>query len=58
MNKILLIFLLLLTSCSSSKNISDKTIKDFEFSKEMSFDEFKVKLEEYAKINPYPNIDD
>ena len=22
------------------------------------FDEFKIKLEEYAKNNPYPNIDD
>ena len=29
-----------------------------DFSKDMGFDEFKIKLEEYGKNSPYPNIDD
>ena len=31
---------------------------NFDFSDEMTFDEFKLKLNEYAENNPYPNIDD
>tara|TARA_X000001036_G_C20419098_1_gene700387 strand:+ start:633 stop:740 length:108 start_codon:yes stop_codon:yes gene_type:complete len=31
--------------------------KDFNFSNEMSFDEFKNRLLEYSETNPYPNID-
>ena len=52
MNKFLLIFILFLASCTSpiSRN-------DLDISSEMSFDEFIFKLEEYAKNNPYPNID-
>ena len=47
-----LIILFLFSSCSS--NIYKK---DFNFSNDMSFDDFKLKLEEYSKNNPYPNID-
>ena len=32
--------------------------KDFIFSDDISFEEFEIKLIEYAKNNPYPNIDD
>ena len=53
MKKFILIFLFFLTSCSTSK-----TINTLDFSKDMSFDEFKIKLEEYGKNSPYPNIDD
>ena len=53
MKKLLLIILFFLMSCSSTS-----TIKSLNFSDDMTFDEFKVKLEEYAKKNPYPNIDD
>ena len=53
MNKLLIITIFFLTSCSS--NMSKK---DFNFSKEMNIDEFKVKLKEYAENNPYPNMDD
>tara|TARA_B100000963_G_scaffold42618_1_gene31720 strand:- start:4102 stop:4263 length:162 start_codon:yes stop_codon:yes gene_type:complete len=52
MKKILLLFLFFLTSCSANLPKSD-----LNFSKDMNFDEFKDKLEEYAKINSYPNID-
>ena len=53
MNKLLIITIFFLTSCSP--NMSKK---DFNFSNEMSFEEFKTKLEEYAKNSPYPRIDD
>ena len=56
--KILFIFLIiLLSSCNSvtSKNIS---MNDFNFSKEMSLEEFKLKLKSYAEKNPYPDIND
>ena len=53
MKKLLLIVLFFLISCSSTS-----TIKSLKFSDDMTFDEFKVKLEEYAKENPYPKIDD
>ena len=42
-----------LVSCST------KTVRnDLIFTDDMSFDEFKIKLEEYAINNPYPKIDD
>ncbi len=51
MRKILLISLILLSSCSSSIKKSNVN-----FSNDMDFEEFKVKLDEYAKTNSYPNI--
>jgi len=53
MNKPFLLILLCLCSCT--QNIVQK---NFDFSNKMSFDEFMIKLNEYAKTNPYPNIDD
>tara|TARA_B100001057_G_C22790596_1_gene927454 strand:+ start:1056 stop:1217 length:162 start_codon:yes stop_codon:yes gene_type:complete len=52
MNKFLILTFFLLLSCSStvSKN-------DFDFSDDMTFDEFRIKLDKYAENNPYPNID-
>ena len=49
----MILFCFFLFSCSStvSKN-------NFEFSDEMTFDEFRLKLEEYAKKKPYPKADD
>ena len=52
MRKFLIISIFSLTSCSSNL---DKA--DFDFSNRMSYDEFKIMLLEYAKKNPYPNID-
>tara|TARA_B100001059_G_C17752989_1_gene538288 strand:+ start:640 stop:801 length:162 start_codon:yes stop_codon:yes gene_type:complete len=52
MKKILMV-ILFLTSCSSEKIIKN----DFNFDNKMSFNEFKIKLEEYANNSPYPNID-
>ena len=46
------IILFSLMSCSSN------TIRNnFDVSDEMSFEEFRLKLEEYAINNPYPDID-
>ena len=40
-------------SCSSPA-----TRNDVKFSDDISFEEFRVQLEEYSRNNPYPNIDD
>ena len=52
MSKFLFISIFFLVSCSSH-NVKN----DINFTDEMSFDEFKIQLEEYAKNNPYPKID-
>ncbi len=57
MKKFFLIFFLLLMSCG--KNFDNNYLKNsYNFSDEMTFDEFRLKLEEYAKNSPYPNPDD
>ncbi len=53
MKKFLLFSLLFLISCSSNTH-KDSLI----FYDNMSFEEFKQRLEEYAKIEPYPDIDE
>jgi len=50
MKKILIISLFLFSCTQNSVK------KDFIFNEKMSFDEFKIKLKEYAIKNPYPNI--
>ena len=55
--KYFLILLLLLNSCVIKKNEISNEKLDFNFSDEMTFDEFKIKLEEYSKNTSYPNID-
>ena len=52
MNKFLLLTIFFLASCSSYE-----VKNDINFSGEMSFEEFRIQLEEYAKNNPYPKID-
>ena len=50
-------FLIFITSCTSSNSIYKNNIQNFDFSKKLSFDEFKQLIKEYAEISPYPNID-
>ena len=50
--KFLLIFLFLITSCTQN-NIDS----NFNFTNDMSLEEFKNKLQEYAEKSSYPNID-
>ena len=52
MKKFLLITIFFLVSC-----VSYDTKNNFDFSNQMSFEEFRIQLEEYAKNNPYPKID-
>ena len=56
MNKYLLIFLFLI-SCSSKSDVTQKNFQNFNFSNDLTFEEFKEKLDEYTKNQPYPNID-
>ena len=50
-----IIFLIFLTACSS-KNVNNN-ISDFNMDQDLTFDEFKVLLEEYNKKKGYPDID-
>ena len=52
MKKLLVLILLFITSCSPG-NLNTK----FDFGNDMSFDEFKIKLKDYANLSSYPNLD-
>ena len=52
MKKFFLVIIFFLVSCSANK-----IVNNFNFTDEIGFEEFKIKLEEYAKSNPYPKID-
>jgi len=49
-----IIFLIFLTACTS-KNVNNN-ILDFNMDQDLTFDEFKVLLEEYNKKKGYPYI--
>ena len=53
MNKILVIIVIFLASCS--KEIVNN---DLDFNKELTLEEFKLKLNEYTINSSYPNIDE
>ena len=55
--KKLLITLIIITGCSAYNDKLINNKPDIKFSDNMSFEEFKIKLEEYANNSPYPNID-
>jgi hypothetical protein len=48
-----IIFLIFLTACTS-KNVNNNIL---DFNMDLTFDEFKVLLEEYNKKKGYPDID-
>ncbi len=54
--KKLLIIIIFITGCSSSNKELKNNLFDIEFSDNLSFEEFQIKLKEYAENNPYPNI--
>ena len=56
--KKLLITFIIITGCSTYNDKLSNNNLDIKFSNNMSFEEFQVKLEEYAKNSPYPNIDE
>ena len=53
MKKILVIIIFFLASCASSS-----TKNELNFSDEMTFEQFKLKLNEYVKNNPYPDVNE
>ena len=55
MKKFLIIFIFI-TGCSSSKNKLNNNLFNIKFSDNLTFEEYKFKLNDYAKNNPYPNI--
>ena len=48
-----IVIFLILSSCSSPKNLTDY---NFNFSEDMDMDTFTTKLMDYAENKPYPNI--
>ena len=57
MKKLLIIFIMITACLTNNEQLSNNNL-DIKFSDNISFEEFKVKLEEYAKNSPYPNIDE
>ena len=57
MKKYFILIVILLSSCSQNLS-NDKIRNSYIFTDEMTFEEFKLKLEDYAKNSPYPNPDD
>jgi len=55
--KKLIILLFLLASCVSPNSNIDTNNTKLNFNDDLSFDEFKQLLIQYAKTSPYPNID-
>ena len=56
MKKLLIIFFLNV-SCSINNDKLENNFSDINFFDDMTFEEFKNKLEKYAENSPYPNID-
>ena len=56
MKKILILFFLM-SGCTNVNDNNKINISTFNFSNNMTIEEFKIKLEEYAINTPYPNID-
>jgi len=55
MKKILILFFLLL-SCSFNKENKEINLPNLNFSDDLTIEEFKVKLNQYAINKQYPNI--
>tara|TARA_B100001121_G_C18288881_1_gene434301 strand:- start:95 stop:268 length:174 start_codon:yes stop_codon:yes gene_type:complete len=55
--KRLLLFIILLNACSLETSKKDFLISEPKFSDDLSIEEFKTKLKQYALNNEYPNID-
>ena len=53
-----IIMLFFLIGCKSNYNNQTLRTYDNEIFNNLSFEEFKIKLIEYAKKSPYPNIED
>ena len=56
MKKLFFMIIILFNGCSSGFD-KNEVKNSFIFSNEMTFEEFNLKLEQYAKNSPYPNPD-
>ena len=56
MKKIFLI-IFLFTGCSKNLTENTSNLSDMNFLEDLSFEEFKMKLEKYSNNAPFPNID-
>ena len=56
MKKFFLIFFLF-SGCVDNHTEDTNNYSNINFSEDLSLEEFKIKLEEYSKNSPYPNID-
>ena len=56
MKKIIILIILFLPSCSNYINKKDSQ-DNIIFSRDMTFNEFKLNLEKYAKESTYPDLD-
>ena len=56
MKRIILI-IYFLSGCTYNQTENKVDLNEIDFSNNLSLEEFKIKLDEYANNNPYPNID-
>ena len=56
MRRIILIFFLL-SGCSYNQTENSNNLTNKNFLDNLSIEEFKIRLQDYAKKTPYPNID-
>tara|TARA_X000001036_G_scaffold438425_1_gene486225 strand:+ start:768 stop:941 length:174 start_codon:yes stop_codon:yes gene_type:complete len=56
MRRIIILFILF-SGCTYSQPLDTTKISNINFSDDLTLEEFRVKLEEYANNSPYPNID-
>lgn len=56
--KIIFFTAIILLSACSSISVKEDLKKQINFDNNMSFNEFRQKLEDYAKNSDYPNIND
>ena len=57
MKRIILIFFII-TGCSYDQIKNKSNISPIEFSDDLTFEEFKIKLKVYTENSSYPDIDD
>ena len=56
MKRIIILFFLL-SACSQGQTNQKMSISNVNFSKDLTLEEFRIKLEEYAYKSPFPKID-
>ena len=56
MKRIIILFFLL-SACSHGQTNQKMSISNVNFSKDLTLEEFRIKLEEYAYKSPFPKID-